>query len=465
MDKDKPLRFAIIGAGTAGTLVLKEVERSGKGHVVAFFDDDPEKASASINGVPVAGPILSLPERAGKLGVDQVIIAIPSSTHEEMKRIVGICESTGIEFRILPAVLDVLSGTFLVPRIRDVRIEDLLHRKPVVFDKDAVLHHITGRRVLVTGCGSIGSEICRQVATLDPAKLTIAENSEISIYNMDKELRETSPDLNFKIILCDIRDSRKMEEVFASERPDIVFHTAAYKHVPIVEDNVAEAIKTNVFGTINLCECSEKFGVSEFVFISTDKAVNPKSMMGATKWLAEQYISSRKGSKTKFISVRFGNVLGSSGSVVPLFEKQIKEGGPVTVTHPEMTRYFMTIPEAAQLVIQVISLSENGDVFILDMGLPYKILDLARDMIRLSGMEPGKDIDIVFTGIRPGEKLAEELSISSENLENTANERILRLKRSQQSPDVESVISNLREWVYSKRNEELSEVLRGVHSI
>lgn len=358
--------------------------------------------------------------------IGQIIIAIPSASKCEMKRIIELCKSTKAKLKLIPILNDLIEGKVSINEIRDVEVEDLLGREPVTTDLHGIAGYVEGKTVLVTGAGgSIGSELCRQVARFRPDRLLLLGHGENSIYNIEMELRRSFPGLALMPIIADIQDMARMDEVFGQYRPQVVFHAAAHKHVPLMERNPAAAIKNNVLGTKNVAQCASKYAAERFVLISTDKAVNPTNVMGATKRLAEMIVQSlSRNSQTVFAAVRFGNVLGSRGSVIPRFKEQIKQGGPVTVTHPDMVRYFMTIPEAVQLVIQAGALAQGGEVFILDMGKPVRIVDLAKDLIRLSGFEPDKDISIEFTGIREGEKLFEELLTDEEGISSTKHDRI-----------------------------------------
>ncbi|NGM83585.1 polysaccharide biosynthesis protein [Paenibacillus sp. 7124] len=421
-------RALIVGAGDCGTLIAKEMKSASFAHtqLVGFIDDNPYKLRMSILGVPVLGNRHSIPRIVTEQEINEIIIAMPSVSRTEISEIIGLAKQTGIKLKIIPAINDLITGKVSVKRARDVSVEDLLGREPIVEDLNSILGYVHNKVVLVTGAGgSIGSELCRQVARFMPDKLLLLGHGENSIYNIQMELRKSFPNLNLVPIIADIQDRSRMMDVFRAHHPQVVFHAAAHKHVPLMEGNPSEAIKNNVFGTRNVADCANEFGTDRFVMISSDKAVNPTSVMGATKRIAEMYVQSLNTmSRTKFSAVRFGNVLGSRGSVVPVFKQQIAEGGPVTVTHPEMVRYFMTIPEAVQLVIQAGAIAEGGEVFVLDMGKPVKILTLAEDLITLSGYEPYKDIPITFSGIREGEKLYEELLTAEENLGSTQHDRI-----------------------------------------
>lgn len=418
----------IIGAGQAGVLLAKELKRSQFPHLnpVVFIDDDPHKKGLEVLGIPVVGGREEIANSVARFDIRDIVIAVPSAPREELAKLIDMCKGTKANLKILPRVSDLINGRVSVQMLREVVVEDLLGREPVKVDLRGITDYVKDQIVLVTGAGgSIGSELCRQVARFAPRRLLLLGHGENSIYDIELELREAFPNLPIEPIIADIQDRRRMEEVFACHIPHIVFHAAAHKHVPLMEKNPAEAIKNNVLGTKNVAECSHQYGVQRFVMISSDKAVNPTSIMGASKRLAEMIIQGMdRVSHTRFAAVRFGNVLGSRGSVIPLFKRQIQRGEAVTVTHPEMIRYFMTIPEAAHLVIQAGALAEGGETFILDMGEPVKIVDLARDMIRLSGLVPERDIPIVYTGMRPGEKLFEELLTDEEGLSVTKHDRI-----------------------------------------
>lgn len=423
----------IIGAGDAGAMVAREF----KGHCnnvlpVGFIDDDPNKQNLTVLGLPVLGAREAIPQVVKRLNIDLIIIAMPSVNSGVIREIVEICRKTGVEVKILPGMYQIINGHVSVNHLRPVQLEDLLHREPVRVDLEEVAGYLKGETVLITGAGgSIGSELCRQVSLFKPKKLVLFGHGENSIHKIWLELQEKFKEIPLEIEIADVRDRPKVNYIFEKHRPGVVFHAAAHKHVPLMEMHPDEAVKTNVTGTLNVSDAADRVGVKVFVMISTDKAVNPSSVMGATKRLAELIIQNRnRVSDTIFTAVRFGNVLGSNGSVVPIFQQQIANGGPVTVTHPEMKRYFMTIPEAVQLVIQAGAMAEGGEVFVLDMGEPVKIVDLAKDMIKFSGLEPEKDIQIKFTGIRPGEKLFEELLTAEEGSRATKHKRIFIAKPS-----------------------------------
>ena len=406
-------RTLIVGAGAAGTMVARQLLQPGSElRPVAFVDDDPAKHKLDILGLPVLGGIDRIERIAREKRIENIVIAIPSLGKKALRRIFEECAKTEAKTQIMPKLEDLATGRVSVSELRDVEVEDLLGREPVELDIDSISGYVTGRTILVTGAGgSIGSEICRQVAKFGPKKLVLLGHGENSIYSIEMELRDMYGDAGIEMVteIADIQDVQKMMDVMQIHRPDVVYHAAAHKHVPLMERNPEEAVKNNLIGTMNTARAASWHGVHIFVMISTDKAVNPTSVMGASKRLAEMYIQYMDGiSRTKFVAVRFGNVLGSRGSVIPRFRKQIEAGGPVTVTHPDMVRYFMTIPEASRLVIQAGALAKGGEIFVLDMGEPVKIVDLARNLIRMSGYSV-EDIGIRFTGIRPGEKLFEEL--------------------------------------------------------
>lgn len=421
-------RTLIIGAGKAGVLVGRELKQSPESDLypVGFIDDDQTKWNLEILGLPILGGREHIQTVIEKYQVQNIVIAIPSATRSEIAQLIEICKETKAQIRILPKVADLVSQRVSVSMIREVSVDDLLGRDPVKVDLKEIASYVTEHVVLITGAGgSIGSEISRQVLRFAPKKLLLLGHGENSIYQIENELRKFNICTNVETIIADIQDYQRIREVFDFYRPSVVFHAAAHKHVPLMEQNPVEAVKNNIFGTRNVVECAKEFGTTHFVMISTDKAVNPTSIMGVTKRVAEILIQGMAStSNTKFVAVRFGNVLGSRGSVVPLFKRQIEEGGPVTVTHPDMVRFFMTIPEAVQLVIHAGALAKGGEIFILDMGKPVKIENLARDLIRLSGFEPDKDISITYTGIRPGEKLYEEILTDEEGISLTHHDRI-----------------------------------------
>ncbi|MCR2045364.1 polysaccharide biosynthesis protein [Anaerosalibacter massiliensis] len=421
-------RILIVGAGSAGAMIIKELRnhRTLRSIPVAILDDDLKKKDQNINGVPILGNRKDIPRICKEENIDEIIIAIPSANKKEIREIVNETRKTKCKTKIVPGMYELIDGQVSIKEIRDVEIEDLLGREEINLDMDEICGYIKNRRILVTGGGgSIGSELCRQIARFNPEELIILDIYENNAYDIQNELLRKYDDLNLKVIIASVRDKKRIDEIIEKEKPDVVFHAAAHKHVPLMENNPEEAIKNNVFGTLNLVQASDKYNVKKFVLISTDKAVNPTNIMGATKRICEKIIQSKnEESNTEFVAVRFGNVLGSNGSVIPLFKRQIAEGGPVTVTHEEVIRYFMTIPEACQLVLQAGSMAEGGEIFILDMGEPVKIIDLAKDLIRLSGFEPNVDIPIEITGLRPGEKLFEELLLDEEGISDTSHNKI-----------------------------------------
>jgi FlaA1/EpsC-like NDP-sugar epimerase len=403
----------IVGAGDAGVMLLREIANNPNltYAIRGFIDDDPRKRNMLIQGVPVIGTRAELPTLIHTLFIEEVLIAIPSASGRAIREIIETCTTLGVRFKTLPSVTDIVDGKITISDLRDVDITDVLRREPVRLDTARIRDALRDRTVLVTGGGgSIGSELCRQIALYRPRELVLVELSEFNLYQIDRELRGRFPGVRVLPYVADIKNETRLRTIFADHNPSLVFHAAAYKHVPIMERNPVEAVLNNVKGTMNVAHAADKAGCAEFVMISTDKAVRPSSIMGATKRVAELYVQAFNPiSQTNYISVRFGNVLDSSGSVLPLFKEQIMRGGPVTVTHPEITRYFMLIPEAAQLVLEAATLGDGGEIFILDMGKPVRIIDLARNLIQLMGKQPNSDIDIVFTGLRPGEKLHEQL--------------------------------------------------------
>jgi len=413
-------RVLIVGAGTAGEILARDLlqDPSGDYRPVAFVDDDIRRVGTEVRGIRVVSHCDQLPDMVTRHGIDLIFIALPDASTETMRRIVGYCEAGGKPFRTLPRLRDFLSGQAIVQELRAVSIEDLLGRESVSLDVQTIRRELAGQTVLISGGGgSIGSELCRQVAGFAPASLIILEHSEFNLYQIDRELRERFPGLVLHAHLGDVCDEAAVNRLLAMHRPGVVLHAAAYKHVPLLEYQAREAIRNNVFGTITLAEAADRHGCQVFVLISTDKAVNPSNIMGASKRLAELYCQNfQRRSAARFVTVRFGNVLGSAGSVVPLFRQQIEAGGPVTVTHPKVSRYFMTIPEASQLILQAGAVGEGSEIYVLDMGTPINIRYLAEQMILLSGKTPGKDIAIAFTGLRPGEKLSEELFYDVESL-------------------------------------------------
>lgn len=420
-------RTLILGAGSAGDVLIRDMKRSGEYFPVGLLDDNPRAKGNKIQGVTVYGRIEKIQKYIEQLAVDQIIIAMPSASNTEMRNVVDLCEKTGVPFRTLPRMQDLVSGKATLKELRDVAIEDLLGRDPVKLDWQLINKELTGKSVLVTGGGgSIGSELCRQIAKLGPSSLILLERNEFNLYSVEMDLQKRFPDIKLHACLGDVCDSVTVDYVLSTYRPDVVFHAAAYKHVPMLEGQIRQAVSNNILGTRTMALAADKHAVKTFVMISTDKAVNPANVMGASKRVAEIFCQNlNKHSSTRFITVRFGNVLGSAGSVVPLFRQQIEKGGPVTVTHPEIERYFMTIPEACQLILQSGAMGEGGEIFVLNMGEPVKISYLAEQMIRLSGKVPYDDVEIIFTGLRPGEKLYEELFHEMENMRETGHEKIM----------------------------------------
>jgi len=454
----------VIGAGEAGSMVIQEFKRHPdlKMRPVVLIDDDVNKHGMRIHGVRVFGGRHIIPEMVQKKNIKEIVIAMPSIDRLQIREIVNICSETKCKLRILPGVYELLDGKVSVKRLRDVKIEDLLGREPVKINLEEISEYLKDKVVLVTGGGgSIGSELCRQIARFKPKELLIFDISENNIYNLEFDLKNLFPDLKYTALIGSIRDRARLEYIFDKYRPNVVFHAAAHKHVPLMELNATEAIKNNVFGTLNVAELADKYNAERFTLISTDKAVNPTNIMGASKRIAEIIIQMMSmKSSTVFSAVRFGNVLGSEGSVVPLFKKQIESGGPVTVTHPEVIRYFMTIPEAVQLVIQAGAMAKGGEIFILDMGEPVKIADLARDMIRLSGLEPDVDIEIEYIGLRPGEKLYEELLLNEEGITATKYKKIYIAKPTFHNGETfEKELSNLKELLFNS-NAEVKDVIK-----
>lgn len=425
-EQDKHLiNVMIIGAGEAGNVLLREIKRSSHlpMKVVCFIDDDPLKQGYYMNDVPIAGDRNAIGEMVKKYEVDEIYIALPSVSINQRRELMNICNDTGCKIKILPGIYQLINGEVKVSKLRNVEIEDLLGRDPISVNMNQIASYVENRTVMVTGGGgSIGSELCRQVAARHPRKLIIVDIYENNAYDIQMELRNAHPELKLDVRIASIRDGEKIDALFNELRPEVVYHAAAHKHVPLMEDSPNEAIKNNVFGTLNVVRAADKYHVKRFVQISTDKAVNPTNIMGASKRMCEMIIQAfSRHSRTVFTAVRFGNVLGSNGSVIPLFKKQIAHGGPVTVTDKNIIRYFMTIPEAVSLVMQAGIFAKGGEIFALDMGEPVKIDDLARNLIKLSGFTPDVDIPIIYTGLRPGEKLYEELLMDEEGLQKTEN--------------------------------------------
>lgn len=476
-------RVMIVGAGEAGQMVINEINKN-KGklnrQVVALIDDNEQLLGQEVCGKTVDGRVDDIPDLVKKFMVDEIIFSIANISNKRKKEIIDICRATSCYTKTIPSFLEIIDGKVDFKIIRDVEIDDLLGRDPVNLDMDKIRGYISHKIVMVTGAGgTIGSELCRQIYKYGPRKIILLDNYENNVYNVQQELlMKYYHQLDMEVVIANIREEKRLEEIFSKYRPDIVFHAAAHKHVPLMEANPTEAVKNNVFGTLNLLKISDKYGVKKFVLISTDKAVNPTNIMGATKRLAEKLIQIyNENSPTDFVAVRFGNVLGSNGSVVPLFKSQIQAGGPVTVTHKDIIRYFMTIPEAVALVMQAGAMASGGEIFVLDMGDPVKIDDLARNIIRLSGFEPDVDIDIVYTGLRPGEKLYEELLMAEEGLKVTDHNKIFigkpqefnrdeifgqleELKLASEDEDVPRVISLIKKLVDSyKKPEDVNKLI------
>lgn len=457
----------LIGAGQGGAQAARELEkRPDLGlEPVGFLDDNPGLIGTTVHGIPVLGRIDDLPRLAADLSVHEVLVTIADLEPKLLRRIVERCEKEHLKAKILPGLYQLIDEQAGLGRLRDVSIEDLLGRDAVELDSKLIGGFLTGKRVLVTGAGgSIGSELCRQVAKFAPEALTLVERSEFALFTIQQELLRSYPALKMVPRICDIGDESRLQSVFGEDQPEVVFHAAAHKHVPMMEYNPGEALKNNVFGTKAVADAADRHGAEAFVMISTDKAVNPTSIMGASKRVAEMYVQALSSrSKTKYVAVRFGNVLGSTGSVVPTFKSQIASGGPVTVTHPDMVRYFMTIPEASQLVMQAAAMGKGGEIFVLDMGEPVKIVDLANDMIRLSGLVPGVDIQIEFSGMRPGEKLFEELGFDAEKMTKTAHPKIFTgLLAPVPLTALESSLGHLQDFTASLSASDVRAALRSV---
>lgn len=433
MRKKKVMHTMIVGAGAAGYMIAREMKRSKhlNKKVCCIIDDSTSKIGTYLQGIPIVGGKEKIPYFVEKYGIEEIVIAIPSLTHAAQQELLDICQQTTCKILILPGVYQLINEEVSVSMLREVQIEDLLGREPVNLEMEEIMDYVQDKVILVTGGGgSIGSEICRQLAMHHPKKLIIFDIYENNAYEIQNELKKKYPELDLEVLIGSVRNQKRVDTIFETCHPDLVYHAAAHKHVPLMEDSPNESIKNNVMGTWNVAHAADHYGAKKMVLISTDKAVRPTNIMGASKRLCELVIQSfAQDSKTEYAAVRFGNVLGSNGSVIPLFKKQIAEGGPVTVTHPDIIRYFMTIPEAVNLVLQCGALARKGEIFILDMGEPVKILDLAKKMIRLSGYIPDEDIKIEFTGLRPGEKLYEELLIDEENLKETTNKRIFVIQQ------------------------------------
>ncbi|BDR76435.1 polysaccharide biosynthesis protein [Clostridium tetani] len=452
----KKNKLLIIGAGDAAALLIKEIKKNTNLNyeIIGLIDDNEEKIGKTINGIKVIGSRRDIINISEEKKIEEIILAIPSVDAGTKREIINICKNTKAKLKTLPGIYEIIDGKVSISKIRDVSIEDLLGREEVKLNNDDINKYIKDKVVLVTGGGgSIGSELCRQITKFKPRKLLILDIYENNAYDLQMELNYSNPNLDKEVIIASIREEERLREIFEKYKPEVVFHAAAHKHVPLMENNPAEAVKNNIIGTYNLVKCCHEYKVKKFVQISTDKAVNPTNIMGATKRFCEIMIQAFDTvSETEYVAVRFGNVLGSNGSVIPLFKKQIAHGGPVTVTHPEINRYFMTIPEASQLVIQAGGMAKGGEIFVLDMGEPVKINDLARDLIRLSGYEPDIDIRIKYTGLRPGEKLYEELLMDEIALTNTEHDKIYVEKPTENSMKfVEESINEFRYVVHKDR--------------
>ena len=451
-------KILIVGAGSAGEMLVREMLREGSYKPIGFVDDNPNVQNSELHGIPIIGTVDEISVIHQRYDIDYIVIAVPTATNEQMQKIVNSCESIGVPIRTLPKLEEMVSSTAALNELREVSIEDLLGREKIELDWGVIQQGITNKMVLVSGGGgSIGSELCHQIARLNPAGLIIYEHSEFNLYNIQMALNKTYPDVHLYAVLGNICDRNNVEQILKKYRPDILFHAAAYKHVPLLQNQLRVAAQNNIFGTKNLAELAIKYNCEKFVFISTDKAVNPANILGASKRIAEMYCEwMNQRAVTKFITVRFGNVLGSVGSVVPLFRKQIKKGGPVTVTDHEITRFFMTIREACQLILQSGAMGNGGEIFVLDMGKPVKINYLAEQMIKLSGRDPYKDIKIIYTGLRPGEKLYEELFYENENRKETEHVKILLANHPEIDwQNLEHGISELEEAVTSFDNKNI----------
>lgn len=456
----KKTRILVVGAGDAGQLIAREIRSNHHLDldIVGFVDDDPVKRRGMFQGVSVLGKCNDLCDVVRSYQVDEVVIATPSATGSEIKIIVKHCQSANVKYRILPGVGELIDGRVSIQNVRDVDLDDLLGREPIQLDEAQISNYLKDKRVLVTGAGgSIGSEICRQVARFKPKKLVLFENAETPLFQIEQELSKRFPDLSIVPIIGDIRNRSRVNVIFDEQMPQVVFHAAAYKHVPMMENNPAEAVNNNVNGTKLLADAADYYNVEKFVMISTDKAVRPTNVMGSTKRIAELYVQSLNNlSKTNFVTTRFGNVLGSNGSVIPTFKEQIAKGGPVTVTHPDVTRFFMTIPEATQLVLQAGSMGNGGEIYLFDMGESVKIQTLAEELIKLSGFQPFEDIDIVYTGLRPGEKLYEELLLDDEGVLPTPHNKICIARSA--SPGHELLVKKIQALVSDAKDLDLDGV-------
>lgn len=456
----------IIGAGAAGNAIIKEIESSNylNMQVACVIDDNPGCHGKYLRGVPIVGGRDTISDNVQKYAVDEIIIAIPSASRQDLKPILEICKDTGCRMRILPGMYQIINGDVNVSQLREVQIEDLLGRDPIEVNVEEIIGYVSGKVILVTGGGgSIGSELCRQIAGHNPKRLIVLDIYENNAYEIQQELKRDFPKLDLVVLIGSVRNTARVKEIFKRYRPEIVYHAAAHKHVPLMEDSPNEAVKNNVFGTLKVATAADKYGTKRFVLISTDKAVNPTNVMGASKRICEMIIQNlNRKSRTEYVAVRFGNVLGSNGSVIPLFKKQIAQGGPVTVTSPDIIRYFMTIPEAVSLVLQAGAYAKGGEIFVLDMGEPMKIVDLAQNLIKLSGYRVDEDIKIEFIGLRPGEKMYEELLMNEEGLRETANKMIYIGKPTEYDEDVfEEQMERLRQVAMDEEGD-VREVIREI---
>ena len=451
-------KVLIIGAGDAGEKILREIIENYQLHdrVIGFIDDDPGKIGRSIHGIPVLGNVDNLADILDDEEVQEILVAVPSASGDQIRRIVEACQRCAVSYKILPGIGELIDGRVSIKALRDISYEDLLGRKPVHLDAMGIRNYLDGKTVLITGCGgSIGSELCRQVIKFQPRLVILLDASEENLFKIQMELQNEKYFRHCETVLGHVQDLQLMEDIFKKFKPHVVFHAAAYKHVPMLEKNPWEAVYNNIIGSRMIMEMSLKHNVERFVLVSTDKAVRPTNVMGTSKRVTELIMQSLQGGNTKFMAVRFGNVVGSSGSVIPLFRRQIEHGGPVTVTHPEVNRYFMTIPEASQMILQAGAMGDGGEIFVLRMGTPVKIADMARDLIRLSGKEPDVDIEIIFTGLREGEKLYEELITVGEDILPTGHEKVMVLRSSQHSSDSRYLLAT-RE----KLNKEIDELVK-----
>jgi FlaA1/EpsC-like NDP-sugar epimerase len=452
----------IVGAGNCAEKLYREIRDNAmlQYSVVGFIDDDPVKIGRKIHGLPILGPIKEFETAVKKLGANEILIAVPSANSQQMRHIIEHCDNCGISFKTIPGMGELIDGKVTVNAIREVAYRDLLGREMIKLEEEKIGSYLSGKSVLVTGAGgSIGSELCRQICRFKPKRISLYERAESSLYDIDMELKQNFSGIEILPQLADTRDRNQLEKAFEASRPDVVFHAAAYKHVPMLELQPWKAVKNNIQGTRNLVDFANRFEVDRFVFVSTDKAVRPANVMGASKRVAEMLVQSQNGcglSNTRYMIVRFGNVVGSVGSVIPLFQKQIKNGGPVTVTHPEVTRFFMTIPEACQLILQAGAMGNGGEIFILDMGTPIKIADMAKDLIRLSGFEPDLDLKIEYIGLRPGEKLYEELITEGEGILPTGHEKIMVLSGAE--CNLQMLNGNIDEIIQLARNQNILQI-------